>query len=655
MFIIVCYLLPDSVRAEGSAQIGLNQPLVDYDTSGGLLLPINRPLFVDILSAGEVINISLCGDTNSDLVEVEIYNSFDTKLFDSGLIPANVLCDAPFDSPFPLNVPIQFITPAIDTYEIRLFNQSLEAIELRRVDVTVTPNELTPADPTLKQGRLFAKSWAFNAGNYGFAESANTDYYALVPGGRPGENFVWLLDLNNFAGYVYEIIANALGVDAPNSGLSTPFSGNSVTPLYPIYLGYPAVAGTRPTVPPEVANFSFTDNEDVDNSISPQTTINIQDSGTFKFSTDIDGTYAIAIDVNQDNSYGEGDTFLLGIAAPGDNLVEWDGRDNQGDVLPSGNYNAQLSVRVGEYHFIAADAETSGGGANNGLTIFEAFSNNSQADTLVYWDDATLLNGTTTLPNGQPSSSPGGKHTWGNFNGGGFGNERYIDTYVYGDITIASSSVIIDESDEPQTNNPNLLLVKRITAINPGTPEEIVFADFVDDLSTSNDNDPQWPSDDEDFLSTSNIYLRGVFEDVEIKPGDELEYTIYFLSNGEAAAQNVAICDAIPENTTFVKDAYGIELGISLGFDATAIPTVPNQNLSNLLRDDAGDFYPPKTAPPANLCKKFDANNNLVAIDELNNTNGAIVVRPAASLPAATASGEPANSYGFIRFRVQVQ
>ena len=51
--------------AEGSAQTGLNQPLYEYGATQALLIPMNRPLYVDITSAGEVINFSLCGNADS--------------------------------------------------------------------------------------------------------------------------------------------------------------------------------------------------------------------------------------------------------------------------------------------------------------------------------------------------------------------------------------------------------------------------------------------------------------------------------------------------------------------------------------------------------------------------------------------------------------
>lgn len=454
--------------AEGTAQWGLNQPLLEYGTvsfnpAQTRVSSASRALYVDILAPGEVINISVCGASNSDTIGLQIYQTTPNSI-DPAFTPttsnqvlnqsftSNLSCTDPLTGT--LTSPVKFTAPAAGTYEIRLTSGAGQL--LNRVDVTVTPDLITPVNPTERQGRLHSYVYAFNAGSFALSASTSTDYYIKVPGGRPGENFVWLLDLNNFAGFVYDIVGNSYGVDAPNSGFSVPQSGNSVTPEYPIYLSHPANAGPRPTLPPALANLSFVDDQGVDNSISPGSTTGVQDSGTFTFTTDIVGNYSVQIDVNKDGIFSpldtqgnaSGDVFLNGVTnGAGVVSVPWNGRTNTGVVLPDGTYDARIEMRAGEYHFIAGDAETSGGGSNNGLTIFESFSQVSSGDTLVFWDDATFLGGTTTLPNGALSSTPQARHTWGNFTGDGFGNVRYIDTYVYGSITTATTPVVIGSSD----------------------------------------------------------------------------------------------------------------------------------------------------------------------------------------------------------------
>jgi len=200
------------------------------------------------------------------------------------------------------------------------------------------------------------------------------------------------------------------------------------------------------------------------------------------------------------------------------------------------------------------------------------------------------------------------------------------------------------------SSKPRLHLVKRITAINPGQPgENSSFSNsFIDDLNTTDDNYPYWPNDDD-------LYLPGRINVNNIKPGDEVEYTIYFLSSGGRNAEKVRICDVIPDNMTFSENSFGEGFGIALGLNNASLPTTNNQILSNLSDNDEGEFYPPGSSLPLNFCKKLDSNENLVTVDSLNNINGAIEVNLSNFLPNATAPGVPTNSYGFIRFRAKVK
>jgi parallel beta-helix repeat protein len=270
-----------------------------------------------------------------------------------------------------------------------------------------------------------------------------------VPGGFPNTNYVWKLDLDQFAGLTYEINANGKGVEAPNNGFSVPLSGNTLKEDYPIYLSYPNLVLPEPTASViDITGVSFLDVANADNTISPSVTIGTQDTGNFRFSSNVLGNYSIAIDTNNDGQFKAGDVFLFGTANVGSNIVPWNGRGANGNVLPVGTYNVQIQVRVGEYHFVSGDGETSGGG---GLTIYRATGGTGVADTTVFWDDITKLpgaGGTSNLPLGGLSSTPQGKHAWGNFTAAGFGDQKFVDTYTYGKAaTVITQAIIaIDDS-----------------------------------------------------------------------------------------------------------------------------------------------------------------------------------------------------------------
>lgn len=481
----------------GAVPITINgQGFLEYNSSYSSTasgIPIRtRPMFVDVLNNDEVINISACGLNDNDRVQVQVYyhppNSFDefTNPLPNGTLVLNqvlstnttgvgrVACNDPMNAPLPN--PLRYDSSlgaggqGRGTYEIRLFNldRSGPTGVIDRFDVTITPNTTTLPNPTVNQGRLWAYYWGFRARGYDASRAIDTNFHILVPGGFPSTNYVWQLDLNNFAGFAYEILANQLGVDSPNglgqqvSGFSVPGdSNNSTTPQYKVFMTYPDSSNINPPPSsgqlPTLNNLRFEDDAGIDNSISPSSTSGSQDSGFFRFTTNVDGTYGLLIDIDDGNGngpdglYGLGDIYLTGTTEAGiETSVPWNGRDNFGNLIPNGNYNVQAEARVGEYHFTTQDAETSGGGANNGLTIYQAFSNSLTANTLVFWNDITGLGNpagsTTTWPNGAVSGTT--RHTWGNFTAGGFGNLRIIDTYVFGSRTTDTTEVILADVDD---------------------------------------------------------------------------------------------------------------------------------------------------------------------------------------------------------------
>jgi uncharacterized repeat protein (TIGR01451 family) len=215
----------------------------------------------------------------------------------------------------------------------------------------------------------------------------------------------------------------------------------------------------------------------------------------------------------------------------------------------------------------------------------------------------------------------------------------------------------------PTASNPNLLLVKRITAIN-----DVPIATAVNDGVASADDNANWRS----TTSTTpispaapNDYLKGDITRSGVKPGDRIEYTIYFLSAGDTDITSVTICDLIPPNTTFVNNAYDVVGGgsnLGIVFANSTIIT-PTSYLTGLFDSDRAKFYPANTVPPT-TCKNPTNNANLtsgdntdgiVVVDVVQRTTAIIPVPANEKIPFATGVGTPANSYGFVRFQVKVK
>ncbi|NEO86019.1 MAG: DUF11 domain-containing protein [Spirulina sp. SIO3F2] len=200
---------------------------------------------------------------------------------------------------------------------------------------------------------------------------------------------------------------------------------------------------------------------------------------------------------------------------------------------------------------------------------------------------------------------------------------------------ITNTATVTLDNDADSTNNsatatvplastPSLILVKRITNITRGGASltGVDFSSFNDDPNDTNDN----TINDSTTLVPVGAYT--VPSTTVVQSGDIVEYTVYFLSNGDTALTNAQICDAIPSGTTFVTNSFSTNSGIQHFDEATTTTT----NFTNTTGDDDGDYFTPLT-PVSSPCTPT------------NNPNGSVLV---------TFASLVANNGGYIRFRVQV-
>ncbi|OKH19925.1 DUF11 domain-containing protein [[Limnothrix rosea] IAM M-220] len=188
--------------------------------------------------------------------------------------------------------------------------------------------------------------------------------------------------------------------------------------------------------------------------------------------------------------------------------------------------------------------------------------------------------------------------------------------------------------------NPEVILVKRITAIN-GTPTVTVDPNTTPELE---DNDAEWPSN----------FLEGAVS-APVMPSDIVDYTIYFLNTGDGAAENLTICDILQSELTFIPDAYnafsadadagvgsGTDLGIRLDDGATT------KYLSALSLDsDRGRFIEPAT----NLDPECDPTDTSPI--DYSNAENTVVVDVTGSDSGQNPNIAPGTA-GLVRFRVRV-
>lgn len=326
---------------------------------------------------------------------------------------------------------------------------------------------------TEQGGRLFSKNWLFNAGSFASSAATNASFYALVPAGTATSLSVVELQLSGLAGYVYDINANATGVDGVGAGRSVSELGNSVTPLYRIYLRVPTLANFI-SVTPVVSSISYVGGVDQDIFGAPMTPCNEilpgGSRGYFSFSSTVEGSYHLQCDLDGDGQFSladGGDLLLVGEALVGNNVVPWDGV-NGGVAVASGNYQCRVQLAVGEFHYVGRDIETS----YPGMRIYRVNADGGRTGLKMYWNDALVQAADTLMPNGQfgrersegevlpgPYESAAVANTnarsWGDFTGAGKGNVNYLDTFVWLDET-TSSLIEVRAADGTDTDSDGL-------------------------------------------------------------------------------------------------------------------------------------------------------------------------------------------------------
>ncbi|MEO1395214.1 MAG: proprotein convertase P-domain-containing protein [Cyanobacteria bacterium J06634_5] len=241
------------------------------------------------------------------------------------------------------------------------------------------------------------------------------------------------------------------------------------------------------------------------------------------------------------------------------------------------------------------------------------------------------------------TGTPAGDLTWNSITAGAVG-ETYARFRLASDTSIDANTPGGAASDGEvedyvvaiaAPSNADLLVVERITAINRGQVNEQLFNTTFEDVTTgvanAADNYANWPNPI-DTTSGISDYLAGAING-DLNVGDEVEYTIYFISSGTKPITNVRICDMVPPNTTYVAGS------MALLYNGTTT-TLSDTNTDS----DGGEFVSAPTVPTT-------------PCPEPTNDQGAVIVSIAESpttIPNATAPGIPADAYGYIRFRVTV-
>jgi hypothetical protein len=183
------------------------------------------------------------------------------------------------------------------------------------------------------------------------------------------------------------------------------------------------------------------------------------------------------------------------------------------------------------------------------------------------------------------------------------------------------------------------VLIKRITKINGLTTnpnDGTVLTGFTSDTYNTGVNN--WPTN----------YIVGKLDAGKVKPGDTIEYTVYFLNNQGADAKGVKICDPIKGSQDFLPGSMKLKLGGASSdtalTDADDGADRANHYLANQTPNDCADA--------AALSTAIGGDNGGVAIG-LTGT-GKTTQADLTGIPGATGVATPAASYGLFRFSTKV-
>jgi trimeric autotransporter adhesin len=194
--------------------------------------------------------------------------------------------------------------------------------------------------------------------------------------------------------------------------------------------------------------------------------------------------------------------------------------------------------------------------------------------------------------------------------------------------TATDSNNNTSEFSATPSSRAKLVLAKRVTAVTSGTVTT-PYTNYVNDSSTTDDDVVNWPG-----VSTT---VLGEISGVEVKPGDIIEYTIYYRNAGENRISQAKICDQLNTNLTYQTDfnASNVGNGIVLTQGSGLA-----QYLTGVGTDTDRGEYTSTVPTDCNLANNTTTNlsTNVVVVEAANSTYSI-----------------PGFSTGSIKFKVKVQ
>jgi trimeric autotransporter adhesin len=197
--------------------------------------------------------------------------------------------------------------------------------------------------------------------------------------------------------------------------------------------------------------------------------------------------------------------------------------------------------------------------------------------------------------------------------------------------TATDSSNNTSEFSAIPSTRAKLVLAKRITSITDGTTGAVTsFNSYVNDSGTTEDDAANWPS-----VATT---VLGEINGGQAKPGDIIEYAVYYRNAGENRISSAKVCDRLNTNLVYQTNFDAIVAHAGSGI-VLKQGSGTEQFLTSASDTDQGEFA---TTQPT------DCN---LAGSAINATSNNVVVVQAANSTTAI----PGLSTGYIKFKAKVQ
>jgi uncharacterized repeat protein (TIGR01451 family) len=227
--------------------------------------------------------------------------------------------------------------------------------------------------------------------------------------------------------------------------------------------------------------------------------------------------------------------------------------------------NLQLTENLGQtFNGVTSFNYVSNSLRGTGATVNPSFSGTGTGN------NTNLLSGTDTLPVGETATVQFNVRVVPGTNNGPYnnsvlgtaiasGNTQVQDTSNNGANVDSNGNGITDEpvDNQPtpvtfqqQANTPaSIVIAKRITQARVGGAS-LTYSDIETDSSAT-----PFP------VNNKPIGKNTVPATTNFRSGDEVEYTIYYLSNGGQTATSINFCDLIPAGTTYIPNSIQVQSG----------------------------------------------------------------------------------------------